>query len=1732
MELRRMDVLPAPFVLVPKEIDESATTSLYQILQKIGDRPTVDSITLLEDFLLKHPDSSYELWVRGSLGKLAYQRGLYTKAYSNWSIVWKAGRELFSDDKRNQARITEIGVELAALCARLGRFNELQGLLKELDERPIVGWSVETLIRVRQAYSMMTLRPERSFNCGSFALANVGREIGMSIENQERLHQHSADEDGFNLVELEQFAEEAGLDYRAAHRAPGTPLVLPCVVHWKMEHYAALLEQREGMVRVVDPTFKSDFWMKESDLFEEASGYFMVPTNALDRGWKVLTEEEKISIHGQGVPEFQDDDDDPCPSDCDTETGMPSYAVDRFQAAAVLTDVPLRLETPFGPGMEVRLTHFHASKHDRGESFSTVGNSWTLNLAGSYVETESVQPPGGGSFQQKLRLYGIDGRRETHQLSSLGSPNYHRLSSSTLTLVNGDYERRSPGGEKLIYGLVSGTRHHLTRVIDAHGTEITIHYDTPTFGGLRVSQVTDSFGRKLRFEYDRPEPGFEYHVTRIIEEIEMQDYREVRFGYLTSQGVLSDQLQEITDAAGIVTRFNYDPIKLAQVSSMTTPYGTTTFSRNSFDRVVNNFTYTFTHLEIQDPVGLKEHYLYAPVVDNNVFPAADLTLPQYGDGGFLGDLRFEEDPYWFETRELANIRYHYRHEGLTLHWDKKANRTYPPVFQDDPGTPENEAGIGFEGATVDTWMVANDGYGFRSYPVADSRRTPLTNTVLNCYDNGYSSAASLPYDMKPQGVMRVVENENGIDAVEEYSYTYDERGFAETVTDPTGRIVRFVLDPVHPRVNEIRRGTYNSASSTPYATPFLQRRYLYGDQRHPTLPTQVVLASGGVYQFAYNKFGQVVSMITPSNETFNYTYIWPQGYIAPTGSSSENAGFHSETHLSSPNSAHHLNQTLIISINYHSFTGFPSLRNDFVAGVSNGYEFDELGRIVEQIHSDGTREEFGYVRREGGVDVMILDPVTWRNRDGKITRYEYNGNRQRISIVDPEQRNTRVKWCSCGSVAEVIDPRGRSTKWKRDLLGRAEWKELPDKTRTLFDYFPGSGRLKSITFPEESGAGPSVAYSYYVDGAKRSTVYPGTGNGTQPDQYYLTEYDSLLPEVSGHTWLGPGGTVESITRSYHPLPQIGVGATIPIVPGAGELVAINGPWANDTLRFSYDQQNRVLGRRLTNDQADTNTTWSDVIGAIDSLDRIHHFTNGLGTFSQTFNGNSENVAEMTGPNGFSLEQGFYPLGQGGRLQSIKYLAGSNELERHEYSYDAAGRIRTWGMSLNQGPMKTGIFTYDFAGQLRLVQRQINGVNQSELAHAFGYDRVGNRISDMVGGTIYQATFDRNNQLRKGDVSSGNIPVIGHIDEYATVKLTAHGETFPARVRSIGNNEYLFEGEVRVDSDRPTAVSLQATDMNNNTTTMQFEVHPGASDWARFEYDKNGNLISLTDNRSVAGALTLFEWDRENRLVAVVHGGVRTEYSYDGSGDRYLVTISSSSGPTETRRLIWNDLSLVQERNETNGILVNYYDEGEVKQPQSSPIKRFYLKDHLGSIRGLVDTAGVIVSRYDYSEFGARSTLVGSAEETRLGYTGLLSDHSAGLVFARHRVYLPTFGRWLSSDPLELVTDTLAELLPEGTNLYLYLGNDPLNYLDPLGLRGGGGPQTGDPSGTGSGSTGGTKPEPPPKKGKEPKKPQDDLIPIIVACNIHWDVKVKDNCKITFGANQKGGFFGISIGWSW
>ncbi|NLW49121.1 MAG: RHS repeat-associated core domain-containing protein, partial [Firmicutes bacterium] len=102
-----------------------------------------------------------------------------------------------------------------------------------------------------------------------------------------------------------------------------------------------------------------------------------------------------------------------------------------------------------------------------------------------------------------------------------------------------------------------------------------------------------------------------------------------------------------------------------------------------------------------------------------------------------------------------------------------------------------------------------------------------------------------------------------------------------------------------------------------------------------------------------------------------------------------------------------------------------------------------------------------------------------------------------------------------------------------------------------------------------------------------------------------------------------------------------------------------------------------------------------------------------------------------------------------------------------------------------------------------------------------------------------------------------------------------------------------------------------------------------------------------------------------------------------------------------------------------------------------------ITDHLGSPRVILNVAtGEIVQRLDYDEFG-NVTLDTNPGFQPFGFVGGLYDKDTGLVRFGARDYDAETGRWTAKDPIRFNG--------EDTNLFMYCGNDPVNYIDSEGF---------------------------------------------------------------------------------
>jgi RHS repeat-associated protein len=411
-----------------------------------------------------------------------------------------------------------------------------------------------------------------------------------------------------------------------------------------------------------------------------------------------------------------------------------------------------------------------------------------------------------------------------------------------------------------------------------------------------------------------------------------------------------------------------------------------------------------------------------------------------------------------------------------------------------------------------------------------------------------------------------------------------------------------------------------------------------------------------------------------------------------------------------------------------------------------------------------------------------------------------------------------------------------------------------------------------------------------------------------------------------------------------------------------------------------------------------------------------------------------------------------------RLTSMKDGTGTTR-----YSYHPITPIPGLGagkLASIDGPLSDDIITYAYDELGRPVERGINSVISSVVFEA------GNRVkseTDALGTFIYEyegpsrrrsliiypngqtATFKYKNNL-----SDQRLELITHTHGATLISEFSYDYDVPAERVTTWSQKSGSEGPV---------IYTFGYDAANQLTSCSGVLRGNVIETFAYAYDPSGNRLAeeidgkkneanynalnqLTTSTVAIGAVAAYEWDAEHRIIAINEGNERTEYFYDGLSRRVRIRNLLIDVEVAVRHFVWCGTEICEERTVTGVVVKRFYEHGMKVETGTAVGIFFYTHDHLGSIRESTDTAGSVLTRFDYDPYGRRSPLVNT--EIDFGFTGHFHENRPALSMTLYRVYDPSIGRWLSRDPL-----VNAEV-SQGSNLYAYVGNNPINLTDPYG----------------------------------------------------------------------------------
>lgn len=461
---------------------------------------------------------------------------------------------------------------------------------------------------------------------------------------------------------------------------------------------------------------------------------------------------------------------------------------------------------------------------------------------------------------------------------------------------------------------------------------------------------------------------------------------------------------------------------------------------------------------------------------------------------------------------------------------------------------------------------------------------------------------------------------------------------------------------------------------------------------------------------------------------------------------------------------------------------------------------------------------------------------------------------------------------------------------------------------------------------------------------------------------------------------------------------------------AGYITKIVNPWGRETkISYKFDKTKRLL-KRLTRELPDG----TRIIQEFDCYGRYVKMTDTAGTVHYKYD-KYDNLTDV--------RRDGYP--------------------RISYTYDTLGHLK----SLSLGKGLTVRYSYDFLGRLSKMETPAGDISYDYLS---GEGMVIRRLPNGIR-TEWEYQPD------------GRLQSISHAKDTNLVAQFTYSYRPDGLINAV--KEWTPRGEkvIKYEYDKVHRLSAVADSFGQKI---------------QYEYDKLGNRLALTINgqerssrfnwagqmvrhngqacsHDAAGNLTaysgkngerLFEFNAMNLLKSVTKDGVKVGYQYGGNG--YLIARTASGQKASFVPDPFTDTWRPLLATDAEGKQTFYvWDGGTPLIAISGKEAKFFLHDHLRSVRCVANEKGKVTEYLDYNPFGMPQKGFEGAN-LQPGFAGLFFDSQVSMYLTRARAYNPETGRFLQRDPQHRV--------PMGSqkdfSAYAYCGADPVNYVDSKGAQ--------------------------------------------------------------------------------
>ena len=1068
-------------------------------------------------------------------------------------------------------------------------------------------------------------------------------------------------------------------------------------------------------------------------------------------------------------------------------------------------------------------------------------------------------------------------------------------------------------------------------------------------------------------------------------------------------------ITQATAPDGSTTRYTYDPATL-EIASMTDANGNTT--RYQYDASGNR-------IQMTDALGEITTYAYDPVFNQ----LTSLTDP---DGRVTTHTYDAHGNQILTTDPL----------GQTQSWTYDGNGNVL-AYTDQNGHTSTYAydSLGERISTTDPLgNVTTATYD----PVGNliSTTDPLGHTVRYQYDaldrligatNALGGVTSYAYDPLDRLISVTDPNTNTT------SYGYDARGRQMVTTNALGGVTSYGYDPNNNRIastNELGHVT----------------TYTYDPLNRVIGTTNAV---DGIQRYTYDPAGNRLSSTDPNTNTTHYGYDPLNRVITMTNA----LGGVTTYDYSMPGGPPCCSPTPGTSL---------LTRKEDADGNVTFYHYDELNRRIQVVRKNSDTNDV--INPTDTVTTTAYDPVgnvlTVTDPVTNLMVYTYDADDRQTSVVDPAGDITLTRYDADGNVVTVILPNGNATTNTYDALNRVI--TVDDEVgRVRSTAYDPDGNITLVTDP----LGHVTTYQY--DGLNRQVEMIDPLSQTTTTAYDADSNVSSSTDRNGHT---TSYTYDALDRRISVTDALG-NTTVTTYDPDGNDVRLTDANGHVTT-FTYDALNRQVTETYPDAPPNTRTNYYDAVGnvtnRIDQMGRITTYAYNdlyfLTNRAYPGSGADDSFA-------YDLSGRMLSANRNGWVDTFAYDGAdrlTNTVQNGRtltYTYNIPGRVET-----NTQPSGR-VLNYAYDARDRLLTLQDGTPNPAIVTYVYDTDdRVATRT--YRNGTTAAYGYNANNWITSLTHSNATSLITGFSYAYDNEgnKLyeqkpdqPTHSETYTydAADRLTNYNVGTLSGPT---IPTPTVAKTWNLDPLGNWNSVvsnsvtETRTHGPANELltdngSNYLYDAVGNLVK--DNTYN------YSYDEENRLILVQRlsdSAIVGQYAYDALSRR-VIKIADPAGVVSTNYYFYDDAQIVEEQTPGGTTLAtytygNYVD--EVLSMDRAGQTYYYHPNALWSVAALSDATGTPVERYAYDAYGAPTVLDGGynpvpsnawgtphspAGNPRM-FTGSLLDEETGLHCDRARYYDPLKGRFLERDQIGY---------QEGMNLYEYVGDNPLNYLDPLGL---------------------------------------------------------------------------------